>query len=251
MYCWKAAQEDRWSLVKAYREALPPSAVFVGRTAAWIHRIDVGPANPVEVALPADSELRSRAGLQVRHCDVSDEVELIRGIAVTRLERTLLDLCARLPRVDALSVLDMALCARLTTTRAMRSYGDRVKGRPGSATLRALVELAAPAESPMETRLRWLLIAARLPKPEVQVDLYNDSNRFLGRADLFYPTSNLVIEFDGGNHRDRLVGDNRRQNSLTAAGYRILRFTGADLRERPDAVTGQVRRALIRVPAIP
>jgi len=27
-----------------------------------------------------------------------------------------------------------------------------------------------------------------------------------------------VIEFDGGNHRDRLVSDDRRQNSLVSAG---------------------------------
>jgi very-short-patch-repair endonuclease len=50
-----------------------------------------------------------------------------------------------------------------------------------------------------------------------------------------------VIEFDGGNHRDRLVSDDRRQNSLVSAGYRILRFTTADLYGRPDAVVAQVR----------
>jgi very-short-patch-repair endonuclease len=33
----------------------------------------------------------------------------------------------------------------------------------------------------------------------------------LCRAHLCYPAAHLVIEFDGGNHRDRLVTDNRRQ----------------------------------------
>lgn len=102
-------------------------------------------------------------------------------------------------------------------------------------------ELAEPAESPMETRLRWTLIQSGLPRPQVQADLRDSDGRFLGRADLYYPQARLVIEYDGANHRDRLVEDNRRQNVLVTAGFRMLRFTAAD---RPDAITAQVRRAL-------
>jgi very-short-patch-repair endonuclease len=58
-----------------------------------------------------------------------------------------------------------------------------------------------------------------------------------------------VIEFDGGNHRDRLVSDNRRQNLLVTAGYRVLRFTSADLRTRPDSLAAQVRGAIKTPPA--
>jgi len=61
----------------------------------------------------------------------------------------------------------------------------------------------------------------------------------------------LVIEFDGGNHRDRLVSDDRRQNSLVSAGYRVLRFTVADVYGRPEAIVGQVRAGLFsRRPAV-
>ena len=107
-------------------------------------------------------------------------------------------------------------------------------------------ELAEPAESAMETRLRWLLKSGGLPSPEVQRDLHDAEGHFIGRADLYYPSAHLVIEFDGGNHRDRLVSDDRRQNSLVGAGYRILRFTSADLYGRPDAIVAQVRAYLSR-----
>ncbi|HEX2647987.1 MAG TPA: DUF559 domain-containing protein, partial [Candidatus Dormibacteraeota bacterium] len=60
-------------------------------------------------------------------------------------------------------------------------------------------------------------------------------------ADLYYPSARLVIEYDGANHRERMVEDNRRQNSLIDAGYRVLRFTAAD---RPEAITTLVRRAV-------
>ncbi|TMC76445.1 MAG: DUF559 domain-containing protein [Chloroflexi bacterium] len=99
----------------------------------------------------------------------------------------------------------------------------------------------------METRLRWLLIQAGLRTPEVQAELRNADGRFVGRADLYYPAARLVIEYDGANHRDRLVEDNRRQNLLLNAGFRLLRFTAADIHQRPDVVTSQVRRALARV----
>jgi very-short-patch-repair endonuclease len=96
----------------------------------------------------------------------------------------------------------------------------------------------------METRLRWLLIQAGLPHPEVQADLRDAEGRFVGRADLYYPSARLVVEFDGANHRDRLVEDNRRQNLIINAGFRMLRFTAADIHQRQDLVAAQVRRAL-------
>jgi len=235
LYRWIGGSEDTWALIAAFQRMLPPSAVFVGRTAAWAHRLDVPPANPVQVAVPA---LESRAGLEVRHCDVTGETVEIRSVPVTSLHRTLLDLCAWTPSVEALVVIDMAVRMRLVSTDELRDYA---KGRAGAARLRSLAAIAAPAESPMETRLRWLLLKARLPMPEVQTDLYNDAGEFVGRADLYYPQAHLVIEFDGGNHRDRLVSDDRRQNSLVRAGYHILRFTSADIYGRPHVVAAAVR----------
>ena len=96
----------------------------------------------------------------------------------------------------------------------------------------------------METRLRWLLIQAGLPRPEVQTNLRDGKNRFVGRADLYYPAARLVLEYDGGNHRERLVEDDRRQNLLLNAGFRLLRFTAADIYNHPDVVEAQVRSAL-------
>lgn len=110
--------------------------------------------------------------------------------------------------------------------------------------MRNLARFAEPAESPMETRLRWLLLEAGLPRPEVQHDLRDDEGQFIGRADLYYPAAGLVIEFDGGNHRERLITDDRRQNLLINAGFKVLRFTTPDLVARPATVIAQVRDAI-------
>jgi very-short-patch-repair endonuclease len=238
MYCLASFTPDPMSLVSAWKRSLPADAVFAGRTAAWLHGLDLEAVNPVEVAVPARSELRSRQGVAVWRCDIdSSEICAVRGMHVTTLARTLLDLCARRPAIEALIAVDMAV-------RKRGNLNLNFNRRPGAARLRRLAHLAAPAESPMETRLRWLLIAGRLPAPEVQADLHDSSGRFIARVDLLYRAARLVIEFDGGNHRERLVSDDRRQNLLMSAGFRLLRFTSADVYQRPGVVAAQVRGAL-------
>jgi len=237
MYCWIGLQDDPWRLLCAWATLLPRQAVFAGPTAAWLHGLDADPVYPVEVIVPQGSGVRSRAGLAVRHSDVVRDVVTLRGLKATGLHRTLCELSSRLSAVESLVLIDAALSSRLTDRGRLMAY----------RRLLPLAELAAPAESPMETRLRWLLLQAGLPRPEVQTELHDADGRFVGRADLYYPRARLVIEYDGSNHRDRLVEDNRRQNALLNAGFRLLRFTAADLKLRPDSVHAQVRSGLTRV----
>src|SRR6266851_4868294 len=245
LYCWSGLREDPLAVLTAWRRMLPPGSVFAGATAAWLLGLDMSPLDPIEVVVPVGSGVRSRAGLSVRYCEISrNDISTVRGLRATIPRRTLIDLCLRLPAVEALVAIDMAVTASLTDPAGLVRYAKASNGRAGARRLRSLAALAAPAESPMETRLRWLLIQAGLPRPEVQTDLRDSSEQFVGRADLYYPSARLVLEYDGGNHRERLVEDDRRQNLLINAGYRLLRFTAADIHRQPDVVVAQVRAAL-------
>lgn len=248
LYSWRGAVEDPCLLLEAWKRLLPPGAIFAGDSAALLWRIGATGTNPIEVILQPKAAVRTRQGLHVRRCTVdAGEVAQVRGLRVTTLHRTLLDLSARLPFVEALIAGDLALRQRLTDRSAMRRYADSARGRPGAASLRLVAAEAAVAESPMETRLRWLLIQAGLRRPEVQADLRDVDGRFVGRADLYYPHARLAIEYDGFNHRERLVADDRRQNLILNAGFRLLRFTASDL-ARPETVVSQVRLALLQSP---
>jgi very-short-patch-repair endonuclease len=236
LYCWTGLLEDPWKVLVAYQR-LVPETVFAGCTAAWLHGIDLDPIRPIDVIVPTHSGIRSRRGLTVHHLDLAlAEVARVRGLRVTNVYRTLADLCELLSEVDALIAIDGALRLRLIEKAVL----DRAR----SSRLRWLGALAQPAESPMETRLRWLLFRAGLPRPQVQTPLQDPSGRFIGRADLYYSQARLVIEYDGVNHRDRLVEDNRRQNLLISAGFHLLRFTAGDIYDRPQTVAKQVRNAL-------
>ena len=245
LYCLTELREDPLLLLSAWQRLLGAEAVFTGATAAWLFGLDLEPADPVEIVVPPGSGIRSRVGLRVRRCDLLPaEVVSIKRLRATALPCTLAGLCLQRPTVDALVALDMAVCAGLTDAAALGRYADAAKGRAGAGRLRSLAVFAAPAESPMETRLRWLLIQAGLPCPEVQTNLRDGKARFVGRADLYYPAAKLILEFDGGNHRERLVEDDRRQNLLINGGFRLLRFTAADIHNRPEVVEAQVRGAL-------
>ena len=245
LYCLADLREDPWRLLLAWQHSLPAEAVFTGATAAWLFGLDLAPSDPIEIVVPPDSGIRSRVGLGVRRCELPPaEVVSIRGLRATALPRTLTAICSQRPAVEALVAIDMAISAGLTDAAALGRYAVAAKGRAGAGRLRSLAAFAAAAESPMETRLRWLLIGAGLPHPQVQTKLHDVKGRFIGRADLYYPAAKLILEYDGGNHRERLVEDDRRQNLLVNAGFRLLRFTAADVHNRPAVVEAQVRGVL-------
>jgi very-short-patch-repair endonuclease len=245
-YALRAICHDPHVVLAATSRRLPITAVFSGRTAGWLHGLDLPPCDPVEVTLPLGSHVSRLTGVAVRRSDVSaSETVTRRGHQTTSVVRTLADLGRRLPLVEGVAALDMALHERLVKSVDLRSWVCVHRRYPGIRRLRRAVELAEPAtESVMETRLRLLLVMARLPRPQAQVSLYDDAGNFLGRPDFYYPLHGLALEYDGAHHRENLTGDNRRQNRLVDAGYRLLRFTAADVLFAPDSVVAIVRRAL-------
>ena len=235
-------------LLAAARLRLPPEAAFSGKTAAWLHGLDLPPCAPIEVTVPDKTGVSARAGVSLRRAALEPaDLVCVDGMLATSVLRTLADLALRLPLVEAVVVADSALRSGLLAVTELDAYVCAHAGRKGVKRLRRVAELAEPAaESQMESRLRLVLVLGGLPRPEAQVPLYDAKGHFLGRPDLFYRAQRLAIEYDGGIHRDKLVEDNRRQNLLLSAGIGLLRFTRADVYGAPDSVVAQVHAWLDR-----
>jgi very-short-patch-repair endonuclease len=246
VYRWVGLKENPQLILAALAKRLPPGAAFSGRTAVWLHGLDMELCNPIEVTMPEPTGSSRLAGAAVSRTRIArNEIVRRRGLSTTGALRTVVDLGGRDPLTEAVVVADLFLHAGLVSVDELRDYVAEHRGRKGVARLRRVVDQAEPkAESAMESRLRMLLALARLPRPELQVSVHDNECRFLGRPDLLYSRQRLAIEFDGGNHRDRLVDDNRRQNGLVGAGFRLLRFTSADVYGNPEGVASQVRQAL-------
>jgi very-short-patch-repair endonuclease len=239
-------KESPLLMLTAVARRLPAGAAFSGWTAAWLHGLDVTPCEPIEVTIPEPFGSSRRASTRVRRaCLATEEVVTRRSLPTTSVIRTVVDLGGRDPLTEGVVAADLFLHAGLVNLDELGSYVAEHPGAKGIARLRRVIGLAEPkTESVMETRLRMLLMLAGLPRPEVQVSIHDDRGRLMGRPDLLFRARRLVIEYDGGNHRDRLVDDNRRQNRLINAGFRLLRFTAADVYGSPDLVAMQVRVGL-------
>ena len=246
LYRWAGLEESPQLKLAAVARRLPAGAAFSGWTAAWLHGVDVKPCDPIEVTISEPVGSNRRAGASIRRAALAAKEIVLRNVLpTTSALRTVVDLGGREPLTEGVVAADLVLHAELVSIAELRNYVSKHPGHKGIARLRRVVGLAEPkAESPMETRLRMLLILAGLPRPEVQVSIHDDRGRFLGRPDLLYGNARLAVEYDGGNHRHRLIDDDRRQNRLTAAGLRLLRFTAADVYESPDTIAMEVRQAL-------
>ena len=251
-YAWVGLPYDARLRLRAVVARMPLEYAFSGLTAAWLLGLDVAWNDPIEVTISRDVPVRARAGVRLRRAALpQSDVIRRQGFRTTSAERTVRDLGSRADGVESVVAVDMALHAGLVGHSQLVNYVLAHPGEKGIKRLRRAVRLAdARSESPMETRLRMELVKGRLPRPSVQAELRDASGQFIGRADLYYPDRKLVIEYDGENHKDRLVADLRRQNALFNAGYHLLRFTVADLRTS-GSVVAQVRRARAMLPTYP
>jgi len=225
---------------------LPAAGAFSGLSAAWLHGLDVEPCHPIDVTVPKGEGVSGRSGMRVSRSRLgADDVVYVQGLRTTSMLRTLEDLGRRISVVEATVIADMALHAGAVELSAFRTWVRTRCGGRGLVNLRRVAEHAEPkSESPMETRLRMLLVLAGLPRPEAQVSIQDRRGRFLGRLDLYYAERRLGLEYDGGVHRESLAEDNRRQNRLLEEGIRLLRFTASDLQLHPVVVVAQVRAVL-------
>jgi hypothetical protein len=225
---------------------LPDTGAFSGFSAAWLHGLDVDACSPIEVTIPNGQGVSARVGMKVCRARLDvDEVVRMHGLRATTISRTLEDLGRRLTLTEATVVTDMALHAGLLNLSIFRVFARTRRGGRGLVNLRRVADHAEPkSESPMETRLRMLLVLAGLPRPVAQMSLQDAKGRFLGRPDLYYPDHRLGIEYDGATHRDSLAADNRRQNRLIGQGIQLLRFTAADVLHNQASVVAQVRALL-------
>ena len=105
---------------------------------------------------------------------------------------------------------------------------------------------AVPTRSPLEDSAYDLVVKLGLEPP-----LSNPPYR-LGRRtvypDLYWPHLRLVVEVDSVEwHNDPLArhDDAERQAQLEAAGERVLRFTGADLRN-PRRIRARLQAAGVK-----
>lgn len=238
--------------IRGARLLAPPSAVFSGRTAAYLLGTTelADRSSPVELTVPVDVRFGPVEGLRIRRSALeASEVLESDGWRSTTGVRTALDIARWEPLPHAVAALDVLLAQGVVGVAELREAAAARTGRGSRQALRA-VELAdARAESQPESRLRVVLAMAGLP-PVPQHVVRGPDGEFLARVDLAYPDHRVAVEYDGAWHAEagQFARDRRRLNRLTAAGWVVVHVTASDLRD-PAALVARVRALLRRATA--
>lgn len=224
------------------------SAFLSHDSAAPFWRLGARPADaaPVEVTVTAGPR-RPGAGIRVHRAPGlrPDETTEVHGIPITTPARTLLDLAGRRSPRELERALAGAIRDRILSGDDVARLIRRHPRRPGTGILRdVLARDGGPAFTRSEAESRFLDLMRRSPLPAPRCNV-----RVRGReVDFLWAAERLVVEIDGFEFHGRRAAferDHRRDAALTVAGYRVLRFTWAQITREETTVLVRVAQALV------
>lgn len=233
---WPAALTARCAQLSIGRD-LPAAA----HTAADIHGFGVLDDGAAHLVGAERFDHAPRPGLIVHSTARPPAVVAVAGVRTVTAARAAIDLARSQPAGDALAVLDAAMRAGVPP-RGLAEELARHTGLRGVGRARRALAVADPrAESPQESRLRWVLIAGGLPPPELQITIAVSAGQVF-RCDLGYRQQRVALEYDGSGHADRrrLRYDRARHNALVSLGWQVLYFTDWDVFLSPRATAERV-----------
>lgn len=194
---------------------------------------------PIGVSIPSQSGRRRREGIRIHRCISLAEVEkapLLGYAEQRRLASPLVTVRHGIPVTSVPRTVDDLRRGRYPANRVRRARrqaelaGYRLDDRPPRRT-----------RSDLEEDFLAFLRRHRLPLPEVNVKVGRWEVDFLWRA------QRLAVETDFyGTHRGSVAfeDDHQRDLDLRRLGYRVRRYTGAQIRNHPALVVADLGEAL-------
>jgi len=245
---WRAADGDSRYLarIRAVAETRGAPPVISHWSAAAVHGLPMIGAWPQRVHITQRPGMGSRSrNLVARHSLPlsNDEVELIDGLRVTALARTVLDIAATVHTHHALVMADAALHEDLDHGLIAALSKDDLRAQweargtfTGFRRALAIIEFAeTQAASPIESVSRLTMREIGAPTPVLQLAHF-DAQGFIGYTDFAWPEYGAVAEADGrhkyldprfrnGRSADRVVVDEKdREDRLRALPRAFTRW---------------------------
>jgi very-short-patch-repair endonuclease len=230
------SQEARWMAAVL---ACGEGAVLSHLSAAVLWGLLKPEDGPIDVSVPSQSGRRRRGGIRVHRCASLANGEKAPLLGIPEQRRLASPLVTVRHGIPATSVARTVEDLRRSgyperwVRRALRQAelaGHRLDDRPRRRT-----------RSDLEDDFLAFLRRHRLPLPEVNVNVGRWEVDFLWRAQL------LAVETDFyGTHRGSVAfeDDHQRDLDLRRLGYRVRRYTGAQIRNHPAQVVADLGEVL-------
>ena len=232
------------------------AAVLVaGRGAALSHRSAAAlwglwPSGRSRIDVTTSRRIRPSRGIQSHRATLpDDEITTRRGIPVTTVPRTLLDLAAALPRHQVEHAINEAQVQRLGDPIPLAALLARYPRRRGVAVARAILDDArigsTITRSELEERFSTFLLHHGLPWPEINANIgFGDGSV---ECDFVWRAQSLIAELDGHAFHATAADyerDRARDRALSVAGWRVVRITWRQLQDDSARLAADLRRLL-------
>ena len=205
------------------------------------------PDVPAEVTVSGGGR-RVHDGLTVRRDRIAPgETTSVGDVRCTSPLRTAYDLGRQDDLVEAVVAVDRLANRHRFSPDLLLHFSTHYRGGPGTARLCRTLAYADPhAGSPMESRLRMIIVQAGLPRPKVQWVVQDVEARTAVWLDLAWPEHRIGVEFEGGGHTApvEVLRDAGRYTRLVDRGWRIYRYTKYDVYGDPGRIVAELSRAL-------
>lgn len=225
-----------------------PTAYLSRVSAAAVLGLPVPDHVFVHVTVDREEDRRFRPQIKPHVSKRPRRIVTVRGMRVTSPIDSFIDCAGMLSFID-LVIMGDAVC------RSFKIRADDLRRacHESGAYYAGLARVAAAyvrdgVDSPMETRLRMLIVLSGLPEPEVNVILRWEDGAWKRRFDLCYRRIKLIIDYDGRQHADdtgQWRGDIERREELDEGGYRMLIVTSHGIFVDPGRTLHRVRRQLV------
>ena len=215
-------------------------AVLSGEAAGYLWGLIKGSAPPPEVTTPKDRKVKGIRTRRARRGEI--EATTWRGIPITTVPRTLVDLSSLLQLEDLARACHEAGVLHHTTPRQVEKVLTKRPNTPGAKGLRKVIHGDVHVTlSALERRFLEHLKEEGLPLAE--------TNRVAGsrRVDCRWPENKLTVELDSyrfHNSRRAWEQDRRREREAYARGDHFRRYTHHDVFKDSHQMLAELRDLL-------
>ncbi|MGV3621530.1 MAG: type IV toxin-antitoxin system AbiEi family antitoxin domain-containing protein [Archangium sp.] len=225
-------------------------AAMSHRSAGFVHQLDgLSLTSGFDVLLRGQQRIHLE-GIRCHRTASQFDIVRVRGLPVTNLARTVLDLASVLEPDAYERALDSA-------QRQRRNLGPwlgyvmkklDMRGPPGVARVKELLaQRLGINDSSLETDVTRALRRAGVSPWKHQYTVVDDQGRRIIRADFAWPRHRIVLHADSFNwhtHREQFDLDREQRNALRDANWEELVVTSTSLKS--EVWLGQLRRLLAR-----
>jgi len=230
--------------------ALHPADAFAShQTAAALRGLPVAACDRAHVTVMRQEQRVQRYGVACHVACRETRVEQVKGIRVSAPLDMFIELAGVLSLVDLVIVGDAMVRAGLFTVLELQKFCAGTSRWHARRARRGAAYVRDGVDSPMETRLRMLLVLAGLPEPKVNHKIVDANGWVLRRLDLSYPAIKVIVEYNGRQHADdpeQYSTDIERREEFDDEEWRLIVVVSDAIFKDPGHTIMRVARALRR-----